>query len=70
MKKLLSIMFMTAAIAFSSAQVMAEEAQNASPLKKGGPQHEKMKQKFEQRLNLTEKQKKKLKRFTKKAQSK
>ncbi|MBP3847790.1 Spy/CpxP family protein refolding chaperone [bacterium] len=63
MKKLLSIMFMTAAIAFGSAQVMAQETQTASPLKKGGPQHEKMKQKFEQRLNLTEKQKEKAKKI-------
>lgn len=63
MKKLLSIMFMTAAIAISSAQVMAQETTNATPLKKGGPQHEKMKQKFEQRLNLTEKQKEKAKKI-------
>ena len=63
MKKLLSIMFLTAALTIGATQAIAGETPDKLPQKPPKEQYLKQRQSFEKRLNLTDKQKEKAKKI-------
>lgn len=63
MKKLIPVLFLTAVLTFGASQVLAGETPSSIPQKPSKEQCLKQKQTFEQRLNLTEKQKEKAKKI-------